>query len=225
MRTLPFLTILLLACGTRLHAQTSRSDPVDVQSRFGMDVNINLPKKFESTLGYELRMVNNASTYRGSYWSGELGYNLRKRLSVFSSYRFAQVTDAVSHRFAVGAQVEQKRGKRMTFSFRPMLQYQKQLVDDDGQTIKETTYLRTRFRAKFQERKHLAFYGSVEPAFTFHSEFPIDNWRNTAGLQYEFTKNRKIDLHYSYRADYAKTYNRTFHVLGVGFILDMKLPR
>lgn len=216
------LALVLVASGARVHAQTSRTDPVDIQTRVGMSLNFSLPKKFESALEYELRMVDNASAYRGSYLTGELGYAFGKHLSGLTTYRIARVGDVVTHRTGIGAQLEQMRGERITISFRPLLQYQKERVDDDGQTIDATTFLRTRLRAKFQQRKHVALYGSVEPYFTFHGDFPVDNWRNTLGVQYQFTKHRKIDVHYIYRPDYAKIYNRTYHTFGVEFVQDLK---
>ena len=223
--TLTVALAILGAATLPLRAQASQDDPTDLQTRFGMSVSVALPKRLESTMEYELRMVNNATAYRGSYVTGELAYALRKRLSVFTSYRFARITDASAHRYAVGAQAEQKFRKKTTFSFRPMLQYQKQLLDDDGQRIDETTFLRTRLRGKRDMRKHFALYASVEPFFTFRGDFPIDNWRNTAGFQYEFAKRRKVDVHYIYRPDYSKVYNRTFHVIGAELALDVKWPR
>jgi hypothetical protein len=167
-------------------------------------------------------MIGNSSVYYGSYFSGELGHPVGKHLTVFTNYRLAKVTDAVSHRYGVGAEMETKRG-RFTLSFRPMFQYQRKFLGDAEQGSREV--LRTRVRAKVPATKHVTFYGSVEPYFAFTGVYPVDNWRNTAGVQWEFMKHGKIDLHYIYRPDYAKIYNRTYHIFGAEFSMDLKLPR
>ncbi|MSR06499.1 MAG: DUF2490 domain-containing protein [Gemmatimonadetes bacterium] len=213
--------VLALANGAGLRAQTSREDPVDVQSRFAAQVNLNLPSKWDASVGYEGRMIGNSSVYHGSYVSGELGHPLRKHLAVFANYRLARVAEEVSHRFGVGAELETKRG-RLTISFRPMFQYQREFEDDDAEQGSRGV-LRTRVRAKIPATKHVTVYGSVEPYFAFTGVFPVDNWRNSVGLQWDFMKHGKVDLHYIYRPDYAKFYNRTYHIVGVGFSMDVKL--
>ncbi len=66
-------------------------------------------------------------------------------------------------------------------------------------------------------------YASVEPYFTFETgEYPIDNIRNTLGLKYEYAKNKKVEVYYIYRPDFAKSYNRTFHVIGVNVSFKAK---
>src|SRR4029079_8595542 len=122
--------LLVLTSGAGLRAQPSRTDPVDVQSRFGTQLNVNLPKKWEFTAAYEARMTGNSSTYRGSYFSGELGRPFGKHLSVLANYRFARLTDSASHRFGAGAEVEAKR-HRLTLPFRTLVQYQPKALDDE----------------------------------------------------------------------------------------------
>jgi len=79
-----------------------------------------------------------------------------------------------------------------------------------------------------QARKKLSkktdLYFSSEPYLTFEKgEYPIDNIRNTIGLKYQWIKNSKVDFFYIYRPDFAKSYNRTFHVLGVMLDIDLKV--
>lgn len=214
--------LLILASGG-LSAQPTRSDPVDVQSRIGMQLKIKLPDRWEGSLGYEARMVSDASEYHGSYFDSELGRALGKHLTVFGNYRFASVTDAYSHRFGVGAEAERKT-THFSVSFRPMFQYQKSLLDDAEQG--STDALRTRLRVKTPVGKRLTFYGSSEPYFAFTGIYPVDNWRNTVGMQWEFMKARKMDVYYIYRPDYSKpTYNRTYHIIGAEFSTEVTYPK
>jgi hypothetical protein len=215
--------LLLLASADGLSAQTSRSDPVDMQARLGMQLKLNLPRKWDASVGYEARMTGNASQYRGSYIDGELGRAAGKWLTVFTNYRFASVTNDESHRFGVGGEVEKKMD-RFSLSLRPQFQYQLSALEDGDQVASRT--IRTRLRAKVPAGKRLTFYGSAEPFFALgDTYYPIDNWRNAIGVQWEFMKKSKVDAYYIYRPDYAKElYNRTFHILGVEISREMKFP-
>jgi hypothetical protein len=214
--------LLLAASGSALLAQTSRSDPVDLQARMGMQVKLNLPRKWDASVGYELRMIGDARTYRGSYIDGELGRAVGKAMNLFGNYRFASVTDDKSHRFGVGGEVEKKM-THFSLSFRPMFQYQRSGLDDAEQGSSQA--LRTRLKTKLPAGKRLSFYASAEPYFAFTGIYPVDNWRNTIGAQWEFIKNSKVDVYYVYRPDYAKFYNRTYHIVGVEFSREMKFRK
>ncbi len=220
--TLSVALFLALRAAAGLHAQENPDDPVDVQSRFGMQVNLNLPRKWESSIGYEGRLTGNSSVYYGSYYSAELGRPVGKHLAVFANYRLAQFSDQASHRYGLGGELEAKRAK-VTLSFRTMFQHlRKGGVDDDEQAARNV--LRTRVRAKLDATKRIAVYASTEPFFAFAGIYPVDNWRNTAGAQWEFRKGFKFDLHYIYRPDYGKMFNRTYHIVGAEVSMDLKFP-
>jgi hypothetical protein len=215
--------LVLVLLSSRLISQPSRSDPVDVQSRFGIQLKLNLPRKWGASLGYEARMVNDASRYRGSYFDGELGRAIGNHLTVFGNYRFASVEDAHSHRCGIGAEAERKT-THLTVLFRPMFQYQRSLFDDAEQG--SSGVLRTRLRVKKPLGERLTLYGSSEPYFAFTGIYPIDNWRNTAGVQWAFMKKRKLDVYYIYRPDYSKpTYNRTYHIVGAELSAEVSYPK
>jgi hypothetical protein len=221
-KTLP-LVLLVTLFAHQLVGQPSRSDPVDVQARFGVQANLNLPKKWEGSLGYEGRMIGDASVYSGSYFDGELGRPYGKHLTFFGNYRYARITGAESHRLGTGFEWE-KKADHFSVSFRPIFQYELKNVDDAEQGSKEA--LRTRLKVKVPATKRFTLYGSVEPYFAFTGIYPIDNWRNTVGVQWEFMKKRKVDLYYIYRPDYSKQlYNRTYHIFGAGVTTDVKFPR
>jgi hypothetical protein len=210
-----------LVAGASLRAQTSLRDPVDVQGRFEMQVNLDLPRRWDMSLGYEMRLTDNVSSPHGSYFRGELRRSLGSHLSAFGNYRLARLTDDVAHRFGIGAELETQRG-HVNLSLRPMFQFQRKVLDDAEQGVQQV--LRTRAKASVAAARHLKIYGSVEPYFAFGGLYPVDNWRNTAGVQWEFRKDLTIDLYYVYRPDYAKIYNRTFHILGAEMSIDLAPP-
>jgi hypothetical protein len=216
--------VLVFACAGSLLGQPTRSDPVDLQSRFGAQLKLNLPQKWGASLGYEARMISDASEFHGSYYDAELGREVAKHLSLFGNYRLARVTgDPVSHRFGVGAEVERK-SDRYSLAFRPMFQYQHAGLDDAEQGSSDA--LRTRLKLKVPAGKRFSFYGSVEPYFAFTGIYPVDNWRNTVGADWEFMKKRKLGVYYIYRPDYSKEwYNRTYHIIGAEVSSELAMPR
>jgi hypothetical protein len=143
---------------------------------------------------------------------------------VFGNYRLSDVKDnPISHRFGFGAEVERKTD-RYSVAFRPMFQYQRAGLDDAEQGSSDA--LRTRFKVKVPAGKRFSLYGSVEPYFAFTGIYPVDNWRNTVGADWEFMKKRKLGVYYIYRPDYSKEwYNRTYHIIGAEISTELTLPR
>ena len=219
----PLLAAALLLPAAAAGAQTSRADPSDVQGWYQVGVDLDLPKKWKSSLDYRLRTEDNATHYRGSYVTGEVGRTVHRRVELFASYRLADVDAEVTHRFGLGAQASRKiRGA--TLSFRPQVQHRLQGSDDEQGTDAKTL-VRTRLQLKGRVARWLELYGSTEPFFTFAggAEYPVDNWRNTLGAEVEYGGGRTLDLFYVDRPDYAKSYNRTFHVVGVNLGFDVKV--
>lgn len=207
--------ILALAIAAGAEAQTSRADPVDLQAWFGTSLKLDLPNKWESTLEYRARLINEAAEYKGSYFTLEGAKGVGSGIALITHYRLAKVEGGTYHRIGLGAQAAREFGDT-ELSFRPQLQYQKQhFIDDDETSSDADTYLRTRVLVKQKLSKRIDLYGSVEPYFKFGAEYPIDNWRNTIGTKLEYSKGKRVDLFYIYRPDYAKSYNRTFHIVGV----------
>lgn len=208
------LLVTLAATGAGGRVGAAQVDQDDVQSRAGVRLDLNLPKKWEVDLEYQFRMVDDLSTYRGSNFTAEADYNLTKDINAIGAYRYALTNEGNAHRFAAGLEVEAMLHK-VRLAFRPLIQYRTAFVDDGDVGGDGDTFARTRLRAEYPVTKKLDVYGSVEPFFGFGGEYPVDNWRNELGLQYGFSKKVRLDLYYIYRPDYGKAYNRYFHVVGV----------
>ena len=222
--TLALLTALA-ALTTPLRAQTSPTNPSDVQAWYGAVLELDLPNGFEASLEYRLRMVDDASSYRGSYWTAEGAYGLSDWLSALAAYRLALVNGGTYHRYAIGAEAQYDPSDALRLSFRPYLQHQQQnFPDNDEQAGDEKTLLRTSLRARYELRDGLDVYASTEPYFAFGEDYPVDNWRNTFGVKYNVFGDVAVDLFYIYRPDYARSYNRTFHVIGVELEIAKSLP-
>lgn len=211
-----FLVLLVAAAATAggARGEAAPVDQDDLQSRAGVRLDLNLPDKWEVDLEYQFRMVDDLSTYRGSYFTVETDYNLTKGIKAIGAYRYSLTSDGNAHRFAAGFEVETRLHKTK-LAFRPLIQYRTAFVDDGDVGGDGDTFARARLRAEYPVTKKLDVYGSVEPFFGFGGGYPVDNWRNELGLQYAFSKGVRLDLYYIYRPDYGKAYNRLFQTVGV----------
>ena len=218
---LPALVSLTLPA----NAQTTRDDPTDVQAWLGGSLTLDLPNRWETSLQYRMRLVDDASDYHGSYFTTEVSRNLSDIFSAMTSYRLALVDSATFHRFALGAEARREFGA-LQLRLRPTVQYQRQHFEgDDEQSTDSDLLIRARGAARYDLSETLTLHGAVEPYFTFaDGEYPIDNIRNTVGLRWDFMEDQRIDLFYIYRPDFARSYNRTFHVIGLELDLTKQFP-
>lgn len=214
--------LLVLVSGAPVLA--GRSDPVDTQSRTGVRLRLDLPRRWTADLTYQHRMVDNLTTYRASYFTLKGTYGLSKRIEALASYRLAKAPEWSSHRYALGLEYSLKR-RPWSLSLRPMIQRRTRLEDDDEVGGEGATFLRTRLKLERRITRRLDAYAAVEPFFAFGADYPIDNWRNEIGLQYELAKRVRLEAYYIHRPDYGKSYNRLFHVIGVTLRFEAKIRR
>jgi len=213
----------LLAPGLAALAR-AETDTVDLQSRAGVSLDVNLPNKWRAELEYENRRFEDLATFRGHYFTVEGGYKLARGLDALVNYRLADGNGWTSNRFGLGLEYEYKTGG-LSLGLRPILQYRTKAVEDDDTGSDGDTFLRTRLQVQYALARWLDAYASVEPYFVFGADLPVDNWKDTLGLKFELTKHAKIDIYYIYRPDYGKSgYNRLFHVVGVELRFKTKLP-
>lgn len=213
----------ILLAGTA-GAQTSRSDPTDLQAWYGGSLRLDLPNRWRASAEYRLRMVDNASEVRGSYITLGGSRRVAGPLRVLGSYRLALVDNGTFHRYAAGVEAEREAGV-FTLGVRGLLQHQRQnFTDNDETSSDEDTFVRARLEVSRPLGRRVDVYASSEPYLAVGADQVIDNWRNTMGAKFELAKGRKLNLFYIYRPDYGKaTYNRTFHVIGVDLDWTVKV--
>jgi hypothetical protein len=209
-----FLIAILFLFSLISQGQTSRQHPTDTEAWASLGLAIDLPKKWNLELDYQHRSDSNVSRDKGHYFSGELSRKLNKKLEGFVNYRYATTFNGNSSRIGFGMEYKEKI-KKWEFGFRPQLQYTLRYAND-GESSSHEWLLRTRLMASRTLPGRWEAYASLEPFFTFdQTEYFIDNIRNTIGLKHKFQKSKKIDFFYMYRPDFAKSYNRTFHIYGI----------
>jgi long-subunit fatty acid transport protein len=221
MKKLSCILVFLSAYQSVL-AQTSKADPTDVQGWYGGTLDINLPRKWAAELDYQARYFNNVRTFNGSYISVGASKEILDFLSLQAEYRLALVSGLTSHRVSVGAEASQQFGE-LGICLRALIQNRVQDFDDATISNDHNGYWRVRLGAKVNLVKKLNMYVQTEPIMKFGGVYFVDNWRNTIGLKYKFSKQLKLDAYYIYRPDFAKaTYNRLFHINGVSIIYSLK---
>lgn len=204
-------------------AQTSKTDPNDVEGWAGIGLNLKLPGKWDVGMDYQLRTDSNVSRYKGSYFTPEINYKLSKKVKAIANFRYASTNNGNSSRVGMGIDYAEKF-KKWKLEFRPQLQYTIKYANDGDVSNQSKWILRTKLGLEYSLSKKLEAYTSVEPFFTFNkTEYFIDNIRNTIGLKYAYKKNNTLGFFYIYRPDYAKSYNRNFHIAGIKLDLNLKI--
>lgn len=200
-------------------SQTSRTDPNDFGTWYAVGVGVDLPKKWAMEFDFQNRYQNNASDYKGTYISVSPSKQFGKHLTVLAEYRIAFVTDATYHRYTLGAEYKWKFSK---FSLATRLLVQNQLQDFDDETTDTDAFVRFRVKGQYAFSKKWSAYASIEPIGKIGGSYLLDNWRNQIGIKYKWNKLISTEAFYLYRPDYAKSYNRSFQIVGVSLNVDLK---
>lgn len=215
--------LLALALAGRATAQGS-TDRTDAQAWYATKLTLDLPRKWEVGLQWRARYDEDATAWRGAYVTTDVAKEVGP-WTIEASHRLAVVEGERYHRVAAGGSWERRVG-RTRLTTRALLQRQLQVFEGNDETgTGATTFLRARLQLRRTVSPRLAVYGSVEPYFAFGADYPIDNWRNTVGTRWALGGGRTLDVYYIYRPDYAKAYNRLFHVIGVDLDATLKVPQ
>lgn len=218
-----FFFIIFFSCvviGSQ--AQATRSDPVDGQGWYGAGMEFNLPKKWGAELSYQSRFYNDLKTYYGSYLSLSVEKGLSKSFYLLGAYRLSKLTKGTYNRFTGGFVVKKKFGE-VKSDLRVIYQNQVQDFDDPAKEDDRDNFVRIRLRARKSLSDRIGVLASAEPIYQIANGVQIDNYRFQAGLRYSFTKQASLDVFYINRPDYAKSYKRQYHILGVAFNYELKI--
>lgn len=215
------LFVLLLNLSLTIQAQKSTTD---FQTWYDAALKLNLKKGWEVSGQYRVRVTENSSHYRGSYFFFAGEKKLNKYFKVLANYRLALVEGDNYHRFLFGVNAQVK-ANNFTFFTRPMLQYQKQyFVNDDSNPSDGDTHLRLRTGVKYKINKHWDTYIYAEPFFKIkQGNTPTATfWQNSAGVSYEYMKNKYATLYYIWQPEVNKKYPDTNNILGISLEFFIK---
>ena len=211
-----FLVIL-----TKVQAQATKSDPVDSQGWFSAGLDLNLPKKWKAEIEYQARMFNDFKSFNGSFYSIGVEKELASSFSLLAEYRLSKVLKGTYNRISAGFVLD-KKIEDFKFDLRVLYQNQVQDFDDPAKEIDKDNFIRTRLRMKKEVSKKVDMIIAFEPIYQVQEGLKIDNYRIQGGLRYNFTKKSSVDVFYINRPDYAKSYKRVYHILGLSFKHEIK---
>jgi hypothetical protein len=211
-----FLVIL-----TKVQAQATKSDPVDSQGWFSAGLDLNLPKKWKAEIEYQARMFNDFKSFNGSFYSIGVEKELASSFSLLAEYRLSKVLKGTYNRISAGFVLD-KKIEDFKFDLRVLYQNQVQDFDDPAKEIDRDNFIRTRLRMKKEVSKKVDMIIAFEPIYQVQEGLKIDNYRIQGGLRYNFTKKSSVDVFYINRPDYAKSYKRVYHILGLSFKQEIK---
>jgi hypothetical protein len=211
-----FLVIL-----TKVQAQATKSDPVDSQGWFSAGLDLNLPKKWKAEIEYQARVFNDFKSFNGSFYSIGVEKELASSFSLLAEYRLSKVLKGTYNRISAGFVLD-KKIEDFKFDLRVLYQNQVQDFDDPAKEIDKDNFIRTRLRMKKEVSKKVDMIIAFEPIYQVQEGLKIDNYRIQGGLRYNFSKKSSVDVFYINRPDYAKSYKRVYHILGLSFKHEIK---
>ncbi|MCW5908470.1 MAG: DUF2490 domain-containing protein [Chitinophagales bacterium] len=218
-----FLSVALFAfCLTALRAQ---EEVQDVQLWTGVQISKDLPKRFSIGAQYQLRLDNDVSQVKGSYFSANIGYTiLKKYLSVELEYRYVASPDKDRHRFGIDL-IGKYKWKKVAFTNRLSYQREHEYFNSRYERGHEpTNYIRNRFKVRYDLPKRFEVYASIEPFVKISNKFRnVDRVRTVAGAGWEFVKNHHFDLFYLYQIDVNVRRPKMGH--GIGLMYGWDIPR
>lgn len=215
---------LTLCLPRTVSGQSAYGRRTDLQTWYGTSLKLNLKRGWAISGQYRLRIVDNVTTFRGSYWFAQVDKKLGEHLNLTANYRLALVANTgIYHRYALGLETQERLGS-VQFLLRPMIQYQQQhfVGDDEGKTDTDA-YFRPRLTAKYRMFRRLDTYLYAEPFFAVDHSSHLDWWQNSAGLKYLYSRNLKINLYYIWQPDSShKRYYLTNHIVGLDVEFTIK---
>jgi hypothetical protein len=203
-------------------SQTSRSDPNDKQARYGINLSVDLPKKWETNFSYQARYRNDFQDFRGGYFTFGLQKEILKNLSPLAEYRIAWLNNSTYHRITAGLIYKQHIHK-LKLSLRGLAQNQMEEFDDTNKEDTHDLYWRVKLNALYPLMKRLTMHASAEPVMMVNGIHNLNSWRSVVGLKFEIIRKLDIDLYYLNKQDYSKSYDRTIDIFGVGLDYTLKL--
>ncbi len=193
----------------------------------GLWMSINLEKKFSQKwslhFSEELRMYENI-TEAGSFFSEISGeYNLNKNIAFSVGYRFTNkrnVDDSYSkrHRVLFNVNLKEKFGKiRTNFRLRYQTQYADVQSSETG--VVPDSYLRPKLTLKYDlDSKFVPFiFGEMFFQTNRPDGMLFDNYRVSAGCEYEFSKKSTLELGYLVNREVQVANPWTLYVISIGW--------
>lgn len=188
----------------------------------GIALNKDLKKNWQLGVQYQVRLDENISRFKGSYFFVNPSYRINKYLSTELEYRYVTSYEQDLHRLGIGLTGRYKK-KKWVFTNRLIFQKEYEYFNDSYQDgHKPTSYLRNRFRVNYTISKRLAINISSEPFFKLsYKGNKMDRIRNMISVEYDFSKRHKIQLGYIFQPEINQSSPKMTHIPVVMYQYDI----
>lgn len=194
----------------------------DFRTRTGIEITKDLRKGFQLGLQYQVRSVNNASQFQGSYFTLSTGYKINNIFSTQLDVRYATSPIWDRFRFAYYLNAQYKLNK-FKYSCRVgyLHEVYKQEFNEIGQFL-PTYNFRLRARAERKVFKKTKAQIGVEPVIALNnSKLNFRQIRNIMGLQWEFAKNNELSIEYMWQPFFMQSYLYSNHSIVLNYTINI----
>jgi hypothetical protein len=204
------------------HHETKAQNNDDFRTRTGIELSKDLRNGFQLGLQYQVRTFNNASNFQGSYFTISPSYKINSSWSTQLDIRYATSRLWDRFRFAYYINAQHKVNK-FKYSFR--LGYLHEIYLQEFSDINQympTNNFRARLRAEHKILKKTKLLAGVEPVISLNNQLlSLRQFRNTLGLNWEFTKNNELSVEYMWQPFFQQSYQSSNHSIIVNYTINI----
>jgi hypothetical protein len=200
------------------NAQTS-----DLQGRAGVQVKQDFRKGFDLAVGYQARLDHGFQSFRGSYFTADLGYKLSKHLGATFEFRYATSPRWDKFRFGLALTAKTKV-KKINLSAKLRYQYEHFLQNwpEIGQ-FPDRQNIRLKLEAERKVIKHVRGHLSIEPQIRIEDRLTsLQRVRNIVGFDWEIVKNHHLDVSYYFQPQFKSAEVKYVNILAATYSLDLE---
>ncbi|MBL7765715.1 MAG: DUF2490 domain-containing protein [Chitinophagaceae bacterium] len=213
---------LLLVCGLLPDFSMAQLD--DTQLRQQIGVNWSPTKKIDLNASYRLDYKFDMRAFRRSNFSIAADYEITKWLSAGIGYRFATSPSTDFHRFKIFASAKKDLTKKLTLSFRSMVQHDVKYLNSEYLNSYKPTYVyRNKLGLKYALKKKIDLFAYSDLfAQTKNHTTGLYRLRSGLGAEYTYKKRNHLALSWFYQNEFRIKSPQNIQVFNIEFTFDLQ---
>jgi hypothetical protein len=188
--------------------------------------NKEITKKLGVGLQYQMRLDNNLSTFKWSYYYLNVDYKLSKKINSQFVFQYGDSYDKKLYSFFVALSTR-KKINQFAIGYRTAYQHEQNSLLYQYSRIMKSTPInewRNRITCKYSLNNKLKVYAFTEPYIDFETAgIRISKVRNSIGLEYQFIKNNFINPFFLYQPDITVDARPVLERV-LGFTYEFQIP-
>jgi hypothetical protein len=179
-------------------------------------------KKLEVGIQFQTRFVEDISYLRTYFADATVSYELFKNTEVTLGYRYLERRKNLEKEFKNRQRFygEISYGKKIgKIKFSNRLRYQHQFVDDAQELVFDSSYLRNKIGAEYNNKSKFTPYASAD--FFYNLDEGFDQFRPKVGVEVKLTKIHRLDI--GFQTDIPFSGSQAINpVINIGYKLKFK---